>query len=378
MTTNNSIPPVKYFLIVLLLILSCSSAFAQKTEVLLDKYLDAYYSAKGIPSVCAGALVNGKLSWTKGVGYSDIENSVKATPKTIYRLASVSKPITALAIMQLVEKGKIKLDDDIRQHVPYFPKKKWNVTIRQILTHTSGIRTYKPGEFDNTNNFQTIKDAILVYANDSLDMMPGTKYNYNTISYNLLAAVIENVSGLSFGEYLKKNIFEPAGMTSTKLELQAEIVPFRARGYVKNGDTVKNAPLADLSFKYAGGGMISSIEDLLKLGKAILEHKIISQASINTMCSPTFLPSGERIDYGLGFGFGIDSLKRKYFGHAGGGTGFSSHLVIFPDSNAVFAYLINARDNNLENPALDIANLVLSHEDKEAVLNKYIQKFSKK
>lgn len=378
MISSKTSLPVKKLLILLFILITTSASFAQKTELLLDKYLDAYYNAKGIPSVCAGASVNGKLLWTKGVGFADLENSVKATPKTVYRLASVSKPITALAIMQLVEKGKIKLDDDIRKYVPYFPKKKWNISIRQILTHTSGVRTYKPGEFDSKNNYTSIKDAILVYADDSLDIMPGIKYNYNTISYNLLAAVIENVSGLTFGEYLKKNIFDPAGMFSSRLEQQAELVTNRAHGYIKNGDTIKNAPLADLSFKYAGGGMISTIEDLLKLGKAILEHKIISKASIDLMCSPTILPSGEKFEYGLGMGFGVDSLKRRFFGHAGGGTGFSSHFVVFPDSNAVFAFLINARDSNLENPALDIANIVLSHEDKEVMLNKYLQKFSKK
>ena len=280
--------------------------------------------------------------------------------------------------MQLVEKGKIKLDDDIRKYVPYFPKKKWDITIRQILSHMSGIRSYRPGEFDSKNSYMEIKDAIMVFANDTLETMPGLKYNYNTISFNLLAAVIENVSNLSFGEYLKKNIFEPAGMSSSKLEMQAELVNNRARGYVNTMDSLKNAPLADLSFKYPGGGILSTIEDLLKLGNALLENKLISKASLEAMCTPAVLNNGEKLGYGLGMGFGIDTLMGKFYGHAGGGTGFSSHFVVFPDSNAVFAFLINTRSSNLDNPALDIANVVLSNGNKEVVLNKYLEKLSKK
>jgi len=355
-----------------------SSAFSQSIEPLLDKYLEAYYKAKNVPSVCAGALVEGKLLWVKGLGYADVENSVRTNTQTVYRIASVSKPITAIAVMQLVEKGLIKLDDDISKYVPYFPKKKWPVTVRELLTHTSGIRGYRPGEFDSKEFYSGIKEAVLTLASDSLEFKPGTKYSYNTLAYNLLAAAVENVSKLSFGDYLKKRVFDPAGMSLTKLEVQADIVTNRAHGYVKTADSIKNAPLADLSVKYAGGGIISNVEDLLKLGKALIENKLILKSTLDSMLVPTFLPNGERIDYGLGFGFGSDSLNRRSFSHAGGGTGFCSHFAVYPEQKAVFVYLINTRENNLDNPALDIASIVLFDGNKEIPLNGFLQKFLKK
>ena len=358
------------------MLIIANTAYSQTLNQNLSKYLNTYLEAKKIPSVSAAAAVNNKLIWTDACGYTDIENSVKATPKSIYRIASISKPITAVAVMQLVEKGLIKLDDPITKYVPYFPKKKWDVTVREILTHTSGIRTYREGEFDNKNHYPMLKDAIMVYAMDTLETRPGTKYNYNSIAYNLLAAAIEDVTKLSFEAYLKKHIFEPAGMHNTDLEFQSEIVPNRAHGYVKNNDTITNAPLADLSFKYAGGGIISTAEDLVRFGLALLNNKLISKASLDTMIRPTVLPSGQRIDYGFGFGVGVDSSRGKYFTHAGGGTGFASNIVIYPASQSVFVHLVNVRDANLENPSLDIASIVLGNGS--AAYDKLIQKYAHK
>lgn len=370
--------PRKVFFSLTFIILAYASSFGQVSGKILDKYLEAYHSAKQVPSICAGAAINGKFIWTGSSGYADLENSVKANSKTVYRIASVSKPITAIAVMQLVEKGKIKLDEDIRTYVSFFPKKKWNITVRNILTHTSGIRSYRPGEFDNKNYYTSLKEAIAVFSDDSLETKPGSKYSYNTIAYNLLAAAVENVSGFTFGEYLKKNIFEPAGMKSTNLEYQSDLVVNRAHGYIKSGDTIRNAPLADLSFKYAGGGIISTVEDLIKLGNALLENKILTKASIDSMTVPTVLDSGEKMQYGLGLGFGVDSLKGRYYAHAGGGTGFSSHFLVCPDSKSVFVHLINVRDNILENPSEDIATLVLTKENKDQTLDKIIKRFTKK
>ena len=176
--------------------------YSQNYKNELDNFINEYKANKNIPSVSGGVSLNGKIIWLGAVGLADIENNVPAKPNTVYRIASISKAITSVAIMQLFEQGKIKLDEDARTYLPYFPKKKWKFTVRQLLNHTSGIRNYRYGEFNSTESFKSIKDAIRVVMDDSLQFEPATKYQYTTLGYNLLAGIIENVSGMSYEQYL--------------------------------------------------------------------------------------------------------------------------------------------------------------------------------
>ncbi len=326
----------------------------------LNSFLNEYKTNKEIPSISGGVSLNGKIYWLGVAGLSDIENSVPAKTNTLYRIASISKTITAVAIMQLVEQNKIILDQDVRTYLPYFPKKKWKFTVRQLLNHTSGIRNYRYGEFNSTESFKSIKDAIRVVMDDTLQFEPGTKYYYTTLGYNLLAGIIENVSGIGFEEYLDKNIFQPAEMTSTFLECQPKIIYNKARGYVKNNfRKIENAALADLSIKYPGGGIISTPEDLLKFAEKLISFKLVKSTTLDTMLIPTIIKNKDTIYYGLGFSFGKDSHGRKYFGHAGGGTGFTGELIIYPEKFLASVYLANIRDRNLDSPAKSFASIVL-------------------
>jgi len=348
----------------LFLIISFAEIYAQHLTQKLDRYIYEYQKDKNVPSISAGISIRGKTYWLNAEGYADIENHVQANPKTIYRIASISKIITAVAVMQLVEKHKINLDDDARKYIPYFPKKKWKFTIRQILQHTAGLRSYvNQDEFNSKNYFQSTEDAVLLIANDSLMYKPGTKFLYTTLGYNLLAAIIEHVTGLSFWDYLEKYIFQPAKMFSTKVEYQPEIISNRAHGYERNGfRKLMNAPLADLSIKYAGGGLISDSEDLLKFANCLLEGNLIKRYTLDTMLVPTRLPNGQILDSGLGFEINKDASGRFYFGHLGGGTGFVSLLIIYPEYYLASVDLININDRDLGKPALDLANILLNNE----------------
>lgn len=326
----------------------------------LSTYLREYQKNKLIPGISAGIAKDSSIFWLDACGFADVENNAPAAIRTHFRIASISKSITAVAVMQLVEKGKIKLDADARTYIPYFPKKKWNFTVRQLLNHTSGIRNYYRGEFDNKQHYPTIKDAVGIISKDTLVYQPGTKYLYTTLGYNLLGSVIENVSGLSFDEYIKKNIFEPSDMKSTFLDSQEKIIKDRARLYTRNKFRIlENGPLTDLSNKYPGGGLISTSEDLLKFSMSLLEGKLIKPGTLDSMLVPSRLKNGTRISYGLGFTLGTDNSGRKYFAHEGySGT---SLLIIYPAEKLVTVDLINVRDRNNGSAALDLASFMFDN-----------------
>ena len=326
----------------------------------LNQYITDFQKNKNVASISAGILRKGKTIWLGAYGYADISHQALATPKTVYRIASISKVITAVAIMQLVEKGKIKLDEDARKYIPYFPKKKWKFTVRQILQHTAGLRSYKPGEFNSTEVYPSTKDAVGVLENDPLEYKPGTKFLYTTLGYNLLAAIIENASGINFTDYLKKNIFEPAGMSTTYPEFQEEIIMNKARGYDKNNyRKMQNAPLADLSIKFAGGGLVSTTEDLLKFANSLLNGRLIKKPTLDSMLVPTKLTGGKILESGFGFELKYDNNGKFFFGHYGFGTGFISLIAIYPKDSVAAVDLINTADRNLGGPALDLASIEL-------------------
>ncbi len=258
----------------------------------------------------------------------------------------------------MLKKGKIKLDNDARTYIPYFPKKKWIFTVRQLLNHTAGIRNYYRGEFDDTKHYATMKDAVDIISRDTLAYKPGTKYLYTTFGYNLLGSIIENVSGQSFAEYLKRNVFEPAQMNSTIPGYQQEIIYHRAGMYERNRFRIlENAPLADLSNKYPGGGLLSTSGDLLRFAISLLEGKLIKPETLDSMLVPARLKNGTLINYGLGFTMGKDNAGRKYFAHEGyDGT---SLLLIYPAEKLAAVDLLNLRDRNNSAAAFDLASMVL-------------------
>jgi len=353
---------LKLFFVFAVLLFYNTTAFSQENNTKsFDEYLNQYLLNKNVPSITTGLLEQGKITWIKSIGLSDIENNVPVSTSSLYRIASISKPITAVAILQLWERGLISLDTDVRSYIPNFPIKKYKFTIRQLLNHTSGIRNYKQGEFDSKKFYATIDDALKLFAYDSLMFEPGTRYGYTSLGYNLLAAVVEKVSKISFEEYIKNNIFLPAEMKSTIIDKQREIVLNRVRGYEKNAERkFVNAPLADLSIKIAGGGLLSTANDLLLFSKALLENKLLKQSTLDLMIRKSKLLNGKEIDYGLGFSLVFENDSLKHFSHNGAGTGFSSMLVIDPKQKKASVHLINIRDRNLDEPAKDILEMLSS------------------
>lgn len=263
---------------------------------------------------------------------------------------------------KLVEQGRVSLDDPVQKYVPAFPDKIVTVTLRHILTHTSGIRHYKPAENPSQKLFDSIADAIAIFKDDPLLFTPGTKYSYSSYAYNLIAGVIEKASGLTFEAYMQEKVWGPAGMKETRLEHPPEIVPNRARQYLRGGDGpgVVNAPYADLSIKWAGGGIISTVEDLLRFHIALDEGKLVRRETLEQMYTPATLNDGSKIDYALGWRIQTDQQGRRWISHSGGATGGSTFLLRDPERKLAVAIMCNVESaGNLGALARQVADAVL-------------------
>jgi CubicO group peptidase (beta-lactamase class C family) len=305
------------------------------------------------------AFMKDDFVWAKGYGYADLENQVPATEKSAYRLASVTKPMTATAIMQLVEKGKIDLDAEVQTYAPYFPRKPWPVTVRQLLGHLGGISHYK--NYDLEGHFKEHKntrDAIAIFDNFDLGAEPGTKYNYSSYGYNLLGAVIEGASGQSYGEYMRQNIWEPLGMTETRMDDPLDVIPHRVRGYQLVDGKIKNSEFVDISSRFAAGGTRSTVLDLLKFAKGLNDRKILSESSIALMYESMATKDGRLTGYGMGWG--TDNANGRFFvSHSGGQQETRTILYNFPTRNLIVAAGCNFEGGNPTSYARRLIELIL-------------------
>jgi len=338
-------------------------AEAPDTYAVVADLVEAAREEWRAPGMSLAVVVDGRIAWARGFGLADVENEVEAGPGTVYRIASISKPLSATAILQLMEKGKLSLDDPVTKHVPSFPDRGLGITLRHLLTHTSGIRHYKEGEMNLREHFDSIEAALEIFKDDPLLFTPGSKYSYSSYAYNLLAAVVESASGLTFEAFMREKVWGPAGMTATRLEQQGEIVLHRSRQYVVTGGggRVANAPFADLSVKWAGGGMISTVEDLARFAIALDQGVLLKPATLETMYEPMTLTDGTRTDYGLGWDSQADEKGRRWIAHGGGATGGSTYILRLPEKR--FAVTIAANVSGVPDRralGMKIAELVLA------------------
>jgi CubicO group peptidase (beta-lactamase class C family) len=311
----------------------------------------------GAPGLSVAVGVDDKLVWSAGFGLADLENEVPARANTVYRIASISKTFAATAVLQLVDRKKVQLDDSIEKYVPGFHHP---VSLRQIMTHTSGIRHYKPGESNSMVRYNSLADAISIFKDDPLVFRPGTKTLYSSYGFNLLAGVVETASGQPLESYLTDNIFTPAGLADTQLEYAERIVLRRARGYERRGGELHNAPYVDNSVKWLGGGLISSAEDLIRFNIALNTGTLLQPASVTLMRTPGTLQDGTPIEYSAGWELSTDALGNRYVDKYGSGTGVSTYLLRIPEKHFAVAVLVNVSHGNIKPFARRIADAVLS------------------
>lgn len=344
------------------LLLAPAAGLTAEREAAVSKAITDAMSERSIPGVSAAVARGGEIVFAEGFGKADLENDVPVTADTMFRLASVSKSFTAVLAMQLAEAGLLDLDGDVRRYVPAFPKKAWPTTARQLLGHLGGIRHYAGEEFgadpvdgrafeENGRPYATLLEGLDLFKDDPRVAEPGTEYHYTTHGYTLLGCALEAASGRRFLELLRERIGGPAGLTATRDDDARALIQHRAQGYVRAADgQLRNAELADVSYKVPGGGLISTASDVARFGAALLAGRLVRAQTRDAMFTEQKARDGKPTGYGLGFDIRtVDS--RREVSHTGGQARVSTVLYMLPDQDLVVVLL-----SNLENAGLrDVA-----------------------
>ncbi|HUF30685.1 MAG TPA: serine hydrolase domain-containing protein [Gemmatimonadaceae bacterium] len=299
-------------------------------------------TANGVPGISVAVAVDGKVVWTEGFGFADIENRVPLTPETRMRIGSVSKSVTSAAIGLLVEEGKLDLDAPVQRYVPAFPRKPREVTTRQLAGHLAGIRHYRGNEMLSARPYESVTSSLDIFKDDTLLHPPGSRYFYSSYGWNLLSAVVEGAAGERFLTVMRQRVFEPLGLRSIVAEHMDSLIPFRARYYERGVyGALRNAPYVDNSYKWAGGGFISNTEDLVLFGSALLQPGFLEARTLATMFTPMHTTVGEDTRYAIGWRVDTDSAGRREIAHSGTSVGANAFLALYPEQRVVVAILSN-------------------------------------
>ncbi len=313
------------------------------------QYVRRWMDSSAIPGLAICVSRNGEIVWAEGFGFADLEQRVPVDPgRTRFRAGSISKSFTAAGLGILMDQEKIDLDTPVQDYVPYYPVKKYPVTTRQVAGHLAGIRSYKGGEIYSAVRYKTVREGLAIFMNDTLLFEPGTDYLYSTYGYGLVSAVIEGASGTDFLSFMHENIFDPLGMDATVEDLTDSIIPDRSGSYTKYRGNIRNAPYVDNSCKWAGGGFLSSAEDLVKFGNAMLNDTLLSGGTIRELTTSQKTAEGKDTGYGIGFSCGVTESGMIWFGHDGKFVGGTSSLTIYPREKVVVAIVSNVTGANFE------------------------------
>lgn len=313
---------------------------AKKVDALISKYYE-----KGIFNGSVLVAENKDVIFKKGYGYANMEWDIKNTSDTKFRLGSITKQFTSMLIMQLVEKNRIKLDGNLSEYLSYYREDTGNkITIHHLLTHTSGVPSYTslPNFFQDISKvYYPVKEFIEKYCSGNLEFEPGSQYKYSNSGYFLLGAVINEVTGKSYEDNLKENIFEPLNMKDSGYDHHDTILKNRAAGYEKTANGYKNAAYLDMALPYSAGALYSTVEDLYKWDQALYTNKLLSEENKEKM----FKPYLQNYAYGWG-------VKKTDYGqletlHGGGINGFNTLIVRIIDDKHLIVLLNNTGRSQL-------------------------------
>jgi CubicO group peptidase (beta-lactamase class C family) len=313
------------------------------------------------PGIAVAVAIKGELVWSEGFGFADLDRQTPIDPgRHLFRIGSISKPLTATGLALLYQQGKIDLDAPIQTYVPTFPEKTHPISLRQLGGHLAGIRHYKGREFLSDKKYETVLEGLDIFKDDPLLHEPGSKYAYSSYGWNLISAAMETAAGQDFLTYMEEQVFKPLDLDRTYAEHMDREYKDRVRFYDLDNDQPKLSPYVDNSYKWAGGGFISTAEDMIRFGEAHLRPGFLDEATWLTFIKSQTDNSGKLINYGIGWRSGQDSKGRDWFGHSGGSVGGTSFLAIYPEEELVVVTLVNLSSAGLNRLPFRIANQFLT------------------
>ena len=322
--------------------------------------VDSVRRANNVPGISIAVSVDGEIVWSEGFGFANVEAQVPVTPVTKFRIGSVSKPLTAVGSALLVEEGRLDLDDPIQQYVPDFPEKgKGTITTRLLGGHLAGIRHYDGDEFLSSRRYASVRQGLEIFKDDTLQTPPGTEYSYSSYGWNLISAVMEGASGDDFLPLMRERVFRPLGMRNTVADYTDSIIIGRTGYYERRDDgVIVNGPYVDNSYKWAGGGFLSTPEDLLKFANALMLGGFLKPETLAWLWTSQKDAGGEQTGYGFGFRIGRVSGVQGAT-HGGGSVGGNSWLGLLPEEGVALAITSNISGARWRNVPVQILSLFL-------------------
>jgi CubicO group peptidase (beta-lactamase class C family) len=322
-------------------------------------FADSLRLSHALPGFAATVTRRGRAVWSEGFGSADSERGISATPETKFRVGSVSKLFTAVALMRLIDAGVLDLDAPVSGYLNTYPPHWPPVTLRQLAGHTAGVRHYRGSEFFSRTSYASLRDAIEIFLPDSLLFAPGTRYAYSSYGYNLIGAVMEAVAREPFPAIMERLVFAPLGMGSTEPDSAGRAIAGRAALYRVNAEGASATPEDDLSSRWPSGGYLSTTADLARFANRVTNQGFLSREALDVMFTPQRLTSGDTTLVGIGWRIGTDSSGRRFYHHGGSSNGGAAFLLVYPNERLVVALASNAFANWSTPEALHIADLFL-------------------
>ena len=305
---------------------------------------------ENLPGLSVAVAVDGEIVWAEGFGWANIDRRAPVTPLTRFRLGSVSKTLTAAAVVLLHERGRIDLDAPVQQYVPAYPKKHWTVTTRQLMGDVAGVQIVRGDNNDQVPHFdcQSIQDALKFFAEEPLLFQPGTKYRFSTNGWILLSAAVEAAAGEPFPTFMTREVFAPLGMESTVIEAD-EMLPDTTSFYFPRANLdpklgVEEASRRHNSCLFGAGAYLSTPSDLARFGSAMLKPGLLKADTIELLQTPLRLASGASTDFALGWKVEhrqLNGNSARMVAHRANPMGGTTALLMFPDHRLVIAAVSN-------------------------------------
>jgi CubicO group peptidase (beta-lactamase class C family) len=310
----------------------------------IDEFVKAQMVKKQIPGLSLAVVKDSKVVYARGYGTASLELGVPATPDTVYALGSITKQFTAVAILLLEEDRKLNLDENITNYLDGMPAEWAGVTVRHLLTHTSGIKEEDwMGGRPEFSQREWKQEEVIKTCFSHLESKPGEKWSYNNAGYRLLGMIIEQVSGESYWDFLDERIFKPLGMAATRNSDPKVIIPNRAQGYVSTGNGYHIRPPVTPSAAFSEGALVSSVLDLAKWDAALQTEKILKKSSFEQMTTRAIKIPDYACYYGLGW-YLYDAYGHKAMDHSGAILGFGAYIGRYTDDKFTVIVLANTED----------------------------------